>query len=135
MKICKRCLTLQPLTNFHRNHTTKDGRINFCKPCSKIKSKPYKDAYYERNKQLVKDRGKSKAYKCTPEEYHERMATSKVCEICGNSTNLCYDHDHSTMEFRGVLCSNCNSGIGFLGDTLESITRAKAYLEVYYGSR
>lgn len=38
------------------------------------------------------------------------------------------DHCHRTMRIRGVLCSNCNRGIGMLGDTLEGVKMAYEYL-------
>jgi hypothetical protein len=70
-----------------------------------------------------------KTYGCSTTEFAERMATSDCCEVCGSKNNLCYDHDHETMEFRGVLCRCCNGAIGKLGDTLESVKRAVKYLE------
>jgi hypothetical protein len=60
------------------------------------------------------------------------------CEICGKpnkaknksgkSKALSLDHDHITLEFRGWLCSDCNLGIGKLGDTKESLEKALDYL-------
>lgn len=41
------------------------------------------------------------------------------------------DHDHHTGLIRGILCSNCNTGIGMLGDDLGSVRRAVSYLEAY----
>tara|TARA_A100001234_G_scaffold53415_1_gene45504 strand:- start:2973 stop:3500 length:528 start_codon:yes stop_codon:yes gene_type:complete len=38
------------------------------------------------------------------------------------------DHDHDTGEFRGWLCKKCNTGMGALGDDLESMLRAVQYL-------
>ena len=35
------------------------------------------------------------------------------------------DHDHETGRIRGVLCFQCNVGIGRLGDTLEGVMRAE----------
>mgnify|MGYP002641437606 FL=1 len=75
-----------------------------------------------------------KRYDCTAQEYTERMLTSNVCEICGKTAeetkdSLCYDHDHSTMEFRGVLCRGCNRSLGQLGDNLEGIIKVVKYLE------
>src|SRR5882672_1575066 len=54
----------------------------------------------------------------------------EVCESCGKpcSKKLAADHDHATGKFRGWLCSRCNTGIGLLGDTLESVEAARAYL-------
>jgi hypothetical protein len=39
------------------------------------------------------------------------------------------DHDHLTREFRGWLCGACNRGIGLLGDDVNGLRRALAYLE------
>ena len=38
------------------------------------------------------------------------------------------DHCHETGQFRGWLCKKCNTGLGALGDDLESILRAVQYL-------
>ena len=70
----------------------------------------------------------AKRYDCTPEQYAERMATSDCCEVCGTTEDLVYDHCHDSMDFRGVLCRQCNASIGGLGDTLEGLMRAVNYL-------
>jgi uncharacterized CHY-type Zn-finger protein len=38
------------------------------------------------------------------------------------------DHDHATGRIRGILCSNCNSGMGLLKDDPEILLRLAAYL-------
>jgi hypothetical protein len=59
--------------------------------------------------------------------------TPENCECCGKSleggvrTHL--DHCHNTKKFRGWLCNTCNLGIGALGDTIEGLERALAYLK------
>ena len=73
-------------------------------------------------------------YNITVKEYVECMNSSGgVCEVCGTTENLCYDHCHNSMKFRGVLCKKCNIGIGALGDTLDGVTKAMNYLEKHYG--
>jgi len=65
-------------------------------------------------------------------------AEHPVCEICGKSVDevvkteskfgphgLCVDHDHTTMKFRGVLCSVCNRQLGWYEKNKEAI---QAYL-------
>lgn len=66
------------------------------------------------------------------------------CEICGaeftdmNATESrrsrhkhtrILDHDHSTGNFRGVLCNNCNRAIGLLGDNSETLLKAAEYVK------
>jgi len=52
------------------------------------------------------------------------------CDCCGKKTDkLRLDHDHITEQFRGWLCDNCNTGIGRLGDNIEGVKKAIAYLE------
>jgi hypothetical protein len=56
----------------------------------------------------------------------------KVCECCrkvpGGIKRLCLDHDHVTGEFRGWLCSKCNTALGMLGDTLADAQNLVSYL-------
>jgi len=53
----------------------------------------------------------------------------KACEICGNTEDLVPDHCHVTKVIRGVLCQQHNRALGLLGDTVEGVRRALAYLE------
>lgn|SRR5690606_9432278 len=39
------------------------------------------------------------------------------------------DHDHLTGQVRGILCFDCNTGLGKLGDNLESLKAAIEYLK------
>lgn len=50
------------------------------------------------------------------------------CEICGTHKHLHVDHDHKTGQFRGILCSKHNNGLGFLGDNIEGLEKALDYL-------
>ncbi len=44
--------------------------------------------------------------------------------------DLSVDHCHKTGKIRGLLCSRCNSGLGFFKDDLEIIKNAGLYLEI-----
>lgn len=39
------------------------------------------------------------------------------------------DHDHETGVVRGLLCNDCNLGLGLLGDTLQRIEAAFDYIK------
>ena len=51
------------------------------------------------------------------------------CLICHrDDVRLSVDHDHQTGRVRGLLCNNCNAGIGFLGDDPARLLDAVVYL-------
>lgn len=71
-------------------------------------------------------------YGISLEEYEALLtAPEGTCPCCGrtNRRKMVMDHDHVTGRIRGVICSGCNTGIGSLGDTIEGVRRALAYLE------
>ena len=54
------------------------------------------------------------------------------CECCGRlqgRKSFHRDHDHGTGRFRGWLCSQCNTGIGMLGDSVLGVLAAAEYLQ------
>ena len=60
----------------------------------------------------------------------EMTAEHKVlCAICRKALAVHVDHCHETGRVRGVLCFNCNSAIGKLGDDPDAVRRAASYLE------
>lgn len=59
------------------------------------------------------------------------------CELCGSTYKLSIDHDHKCCPgnyscgkcIRGVLCGNCNMGIGNLSDDPAVLRKAADYIE------
>jgi len=61
------------------------------------------------------------------------------CAICGVSEGhrsrrgtvcrLAVDHDHQTGKVRGLLCNNCNRGLGRFKDSVENLEAALRYLK------
>ena len=61
--------------------------------------------------------------------YSEQKGSCQICEKKfkqGVSAHV--DHDHDTGEVRGLLCLNCNTGIGKLGDSAVTCLDAAFYL-------
>lgn len=94
----------------------------------------------DRQKKRAEDerrRKRLKVYGMEPEDYDRlREAQNGVCAICGGTDaridsfgGLVIDHDHRTGKVRGLLCSNCNPGLGFFKDDPKVLRAAIAYLE------
>lgn len=116
-------LQSEDLTLFAQSKHAKYGRRNLCYSC-----------YTKRNKENAKlkdwktDHQTKKRYGVDAKTYKSLMATSSYCQVCGSKNDLCYDHCHTTMKFRGVLCRKCNRSIGQLGDNIEGLRKALDYL-------
>ena len=63
-----------------------------------------------------------------------------LCYICGQEETRLYrgvkvrlsvDHDHETGLIRGLLCSDCNIGIGMFGDSVPLLKKVIEYLTSY----
>ena len=52
-----------------------------------------------------------------------------VCAICGRSDPAHVDHSHDTGAVRGILCFNCNGGLGQFRDSIDTLRNAVLYLE------
>lgn len=127
LRYCKDCnMTATDegeLSYFVPNKGSKYGRRNLCTNCA-VK----RNNISPQMKDWKTDHQTKKRYGVDVETYKQRMATESSCEICGSEKELCYDHDHETMEFRGVLCRGCNRSLGQLGDSLEGILKVVDYL-------
>jgi|DEB19_MinimDraft_3_1074340.scaffolds.fasta_scaffold32276_2 hypothetical protein len=112
MKTCIKCKKYKHLSDFFKNKSTKDGYTVYCKPCFNLNTKAAKNL---------------KRYGMSTEEITKLKETG--CELCGVKNNLHVDHNHRTGSFRGILCTNCNRGIGHLKDSPDLLRKAIAYLE------
>ena len=73
-------------------------------------------------------------YDISLEEYNDLLnkqnGVCAICEkACSTGRRLCVDHDHKTNKVRGLLCLNCNRGIGNFKDSISTLRNATAYLE------
>jgi hypothetical protein len=123
MKFCKKCNKLKDLSCFYSHPHTKDGSRNSCKECDILYKKNI-----GRNKQLKKRYGIDVVV-------YEKIFTDQEgrCAICNkkqpaNKPLLHVDHCHKTNKVRGLLCYNCNMGIGRFKDDIDILKSAISYL-------
>jgi formate dehydrogenase maturation protein FdhE len=74
-------------------------------------------------------------YRITLEQYNQIFVDQNgLCAICGTSgKKLVVDHCHTSQQIRGLLCNNCNTGIGLLQDVPEILISAANYLKRFKG--
>jgi hypothetical protein len=83
----------------------------------------------ERNLEKIKNLRLIRCYGLTLDDYNRLAKKQKSkCALCGKKGKLVVDHCHATDQFRGLICNNCNIGLGLLGDTLAGLQKAIKYL-------
>lgn len=145
-KVCKACGVEKPLDKFYWGAKLVDGsrrRTSDCGACLSERAMQYRD----RNPDVQLNAHLLRVFGITLAEYDRLLdAQNGVCVICGNPPalalglrsrrqgravrpRLVVDHDHETGEVRGLLCTPCNRGIGFLNDDPKRVRAALDYLE------
>jgi hypothetical protein len=102
-----------------------------CKQKSKLKAQRWRSrlpAGHDRNRHL------RELYGLTSEDFNDLLVSQGgVCAICygdgsSHKRGLVVDHAHETGTIRGILCSQCNVGLGYFRDDLTLLLRASGYL-------
>lgn len=92
--------------------------------------------YYRNNKDNVKNTYLQTNYGITLEHYNTLLELQEEkCKICNKKCptrkSLAVDHNHDTGKIRGLLCKNCNIGLGMFFDNIDFLESAVVYLKSY----
>lgn len=135
--ICTKCEKDKELTEFSKRGP--DGYQAYCKQCMKenraewIKANPEKARFHRKKNRLRK-------YGITFADYARLWDIQNgCCAICErdfgsfgvtaeNKDQAYVDHDHTTNKVRGLLCNNCNAGLGHFFDDIDRFHNAVTYL-------
>lgn len=108
---------------------------------NKEKNKPKKKQWEENNKEKNKEvKRKSylkRKYGLSIEDYNDMFVKQKgCCAICGRHQSkikgiLNVDHDHLTGCIRGLLCTKCNSFIGYIYEDPKVLHKIVNYFDEY----
>lgn len=122
-RTCTDCGVYKRYTDFsfHKHAKAPEGYAHMprCKPCHSA----------WKNKQHIK-----RSYGLEWEDYVALMDKQKgKCLLCGSDgsgkdSRLVVDHDHDTGEVRGLLCWNCNVGIGLFKEDTELLEKVIKYI-------
>ena len=87
------------------------------------------------NKSKIITRHLQKTYGINLDQYNELLKKQNgCCAICQRPSKelkkrLGIDHDHTTGKIRGLLCYECNYGLGYFKDNSSFLLRAIDYLD------
>ncbi len=150
MKRCWACKETKPEAEFSAHKGFHDGLNRTCRACNRANAA----AYHKANRERIQDRhlknyhadplryadyGLKKNYGIELGTYDTMLAAQEgKCAICGTddpgsrtrrrTRRFAVDHCHDTGAIRGLLCSNCNRGIGYLKHSEENLLAAAKYL-------
>lgn len=124
-KWCPDCETVKHIDEFVRSRGHVSGLHSYCRPCHNARGKASKEKVGGSRTYHLKRR-----YGLTAQEVDALiMAQGGLCAICGEAPAEHVDHDHGTGRVRGILCFNCNGGLGQFRDRDDLLTLAIAYLQ------
>lgn len=128
MKTCRKCGESKRKDQFAKQKSAGDGLQNKCKSCQKA----YRQANRDKLKSYLKNYHRKKKYGVDQDGVDAMLdEQGGCCAICGTtepSPWWCVDHNHKTMDVRGVLCHPCNSAIGLLKDDPRIMMAAASYV-------
>ena len=128
-KLCTACQQSKPLEDFNKNKDGKFGKHSICRQCTLERNRfryVNGDSYAVRLKKL---------YGLSVKEYEELYAEAQgKCQSCGIkeeelTRRLAVDHCHTSGKVRGLLCGKCNTALGQLNDSLDTISALYSYLK------
>jgi hypothetical protein len=126
MKRCPDCDTVKPLEEFARTVARDNGYHSYCKPCHNARGKETRERLYGGSREYHLRR----RYGIGQKDFEELLdEQGGVCAICGTPDPEHVDHDHVTGWIRGILCFNCNGGLGQFRDDVEYLAKAITYLK------
>lgn len=124
-KHCISCREIKPLSEFPRNRSDSTGYATYCKPCHNERGRESKMRLYGSTREYHLRR----RYGMRQAGFETWLAwQGGVCAICGAPDPEHVDHDHEFGNVRGILCFNCNGGLGQFKDNQQSLARAIEYL-------
>lgn len=133
-KFCSTCQITKSAINFGRNTHTADGFHGRCKSCQHeyARTAPRKKINHE----TVRKHVLWSSYRIRPQDYTRLLSEQGfACAVCKKPhaeekhKKLVVDHCHKSGKVRGLLCSKCNSGLGYFEDSAIAFRNAAAYLE------
>ena len=125
MKRCPHCRQIKPLEAFVRSRESRDGYGAYCRSCHNEIARVNREKRWGASRFYhLKNR-----YGLTRDAFQALWEAQRgKCAVCLTRPAEHVDHDHATGRVRGLLCFNCNGGLGQFDDDPIRMAMAIAYL-------
>ena len=143
-KICSDCKIEKPVTDFYKKSKHGTATRDKCKVCSRKdlqnwhannreKTRQSTNEWRAKNPEKVAAQERKKRYGITQEQYDFlKSVQGNKCGCCGDEfvDTPHIDHEHGVfpIQIRGLLCKDCNLGLGRFKDSPARLHRAIEYL-------
>jgi hypothetical protein len=138
LRECRKCglkaMNEMDLNLFQKGKKSLYGRHNFCKSCDNFRAKEDKEKNPDLWLKNKRDASFKKIYGITLEQRSKYILSVGKCEICSKgvtekTAHIDHSHDSNRIKhIRGVLCNNCNTGLGKFKDNVDLLNKAAKYL-------
>lgn len=148
---CSECKEFKKLSEFYTYKDSRTGKEYYrsnCKECCKNRGSSYTSSLRGTEKLRLREQARHlrRRYGLTVDQFiaiYESLFEKQGgrCAICGTDVPSRYrgkndkerrfnlDHCHKTQKIRGLLCGQCNTGLGMFGDNIEWLRSAIKYLQ------
>lgn len=113
---CQNCLDRESERNLIIRNLRKKRGLCPCGKCKPIKNKVYcSKCILQRRLGVLRRSGLSKLE--LERAIHATKHFLGKCECCGRrNQEWCFDHNHKSKKFRGIICHSCNLALGLVND-------------------
>jgi len=139
-KVCNRCKEEKPTSEFYKDSTRPGKLLYHCKACHKLytgspenlaRRREYRNS--PRGKMLVQEWQFKTKYGITTAQWEAQLiAQAGRCASCGDpfmgDRAPDIDHCHKSGQFRGLLCSACNTSEGLLQSSSQRVLALLQYV-------
>jgi hypothetical protein len=125
-KVCTKCKELKDINDFNYSSADHLFRKAQCRKCTNKQANNTRRANH-----FYKRRDLKEKYGITIELFNQmKIEQNNNCKICNKEVaKLNVDHCHDTNKVRGLLCDNCNWGLGHFKDNSSLMLKAIKYLQ------
>lgn len=134
-KQCRNCDERKPFSEYTTSKLRSDGRHSVCKKCCQ----DYHQEWRDENPSKIREQTLRNRYGIDQSIFDSMLEQQQHrCAVCGSMDaqrkdldKLVIDHCHESGKVRGLLCHNCNAGLGHFKDNPQWLMSAVRYLTSY----